>query len=124
MLRGRLERDRDPGILGYGLPADEAEPSAGPERRPEISERGRRVAEEHDPEARVEDVEGLRGEAMRLGVGVLEAHVRDPRLPGRVGGPGQHRCRDVDPEDEPRGPDPSGERDRRVAAAAAYVDHA
>ena len=124
MLRGGLERQEEPGVLPERLPAHEGEPSAGSKRRAQVRERRHGVGKEHDAEARVDDVEGARGKPMCLRVGVLEADVRQARRARRLGGAFEHRGGDIDAEDQPRGPDAPGEGDRRVAAAAADVDHA
>src|SRR5438876_761526 len=116
--------DGEPRVLTERLPADEGDPSAGTQRRAEVRERRCGIGEEHDAEPRVEDVELAAGETVGLRVGVLDEDVPEAGVPRRLGGARDHPGGDVDAEDATFGPDPPRELERRVAAAAADVEHA
>ena len=105
-------------------PADERDAAAATERARQVGERGTRVGEEHDAEAREEHVERAGRERVRLRVGLLEASVCDSG--GTCGGPGllEHGRGHVGAEHGSLRTDAAGELERRLSAAAPDVDHA
>lgn len=94
VLECRRHGDHEAGLLGDVLPAGEGEPASRPKRRPEVAERLRGVAEEHDPELADHSVERVVTQVSVLGVDPAKRDV------GHIGGAGfgylQHRSRDVD----------------------------
>src|SRR5205814_361240 len=63
-MHNSLEGPGGPGVLLECLPANETEPAGGSGRRTQVPEGRARVVEEHDAEAREDDVEGRRLERM------------------------------------------------------------
>ena len=98
----------DPLVGGELAPAGQHERRAGPQRAPDVRERGDRIGEEHRAERADGDVERIGLERVHLGVGLLEADVVE--LLGLGCGPsdGEHPRRQVDPERGPLDGDATG----------------
>jgi len=69
--------------------------------RCQVAERGNRICEEHDPEARDHHVERNVVEGVDLDVGLLESGVGHPAVLGVGARPFQHRRRQIHTEDSP-----------------------
>ena len=114
----RAGRHRAPGILLRRAPRNEDEAARGLERTPDVAEGRDRIGEEHDAEAREDEIVGLGLERMRGGIahherGVLQS-VRTRRLDQSLG--------NVDTQHMSGDADRMGERGRCPAGAAADVD--
>src|SRR5438552_11921948 len=72
MLGRCHERDTNPLVLFQRLPADKAEPSSGTQRCAQVAKRSRRVVEEHDAEARENQIEAFPPERVHLGIGTQQ----------------------------------------------------
>ena len=67
--------DRDKLIFPRRRPTNEGQTSALPEGRVKVVERGVRIVEEHDPEARKDEIETCCGKRIGLRVSFLEMNV-------------------------------------------------
>ncbi len=120
--QGGGERHGDPGILFQRRPGGEDEAAVGIERAAEIGEGGDGVAEEHDAEARDQQVGGRAVEAPGEGVGQFQAGVFGF---GEAGAGGlEDDGGDVDSGDAAGGADGIGECEGGAAGAAADVNDA
>ena len=112
------ERHRNPRIEIRRLPADEAQFRRRPQRAMQIRKRRGRIAEEHHAETREQQIVfGV--EARFRGVAEHERG-REAVRSGAFAGAREHRLRDIDAG---RGGAAGREAQRRVAAAAADVEH-
>ena len=118
-----LLRAVHPLVVLAPAPDERAEAAAGLERVVDVAHGRDRAGEEHRPEARERVVERV-GERRCLDVGDLEARVRDAELACVRFGRLDEARRDVDAERGTGRADELGQLHRRVAEAAADVEHA
>jgi len=110
------------GLCSSARQVHEHQPPAGFERTEDIAHRRNGVAEKHHAEARKAEVEfGL--ERIGLHIGRYEAHVLQPGLPGIAAAFFEEALAAVQAEDRALRADDAGELQRRVAPAAADVEH-
>ncbi len=102
-------------------PSDEAKPSAGPKRPPDIGERGDRIGEKHHAEARKGGVERTGRKWIRLGVAKQEGDVfRQAWIEARhLNGGLKH----IHPDHPAARPNAAGEHAWRTSNPTANVKH-
>ena len=123
MPEGDFVGDQPMPVFLKWRPARKAQPPAWPYRTEQVSEGRYRVAKEHHPEARRDQVEAVGLEGMHLRVRLQQRDVAQTALRDPLARCGQHRLGDVDPDDLAGVADCLGQGYRRRACAAADLQH-